>query len=622
MKLFVSLFVLFVYFAVPSFSATSVTQFGITWTFDRNYPAGQFCNGDWWVAGPVNIVTISPASTVQSGGHVINGSMINPETGNVNPNTGSGLHVFQGFDSRLYNYSVSYNPARPGNLDLSPSNPLVVPVGSSLLSAISRQGIPSWATKEMCLLTVAVLTVLDTIPPANSFRPAYCGHNKTVKFNKADLDYTKLGGYPLIGSTGILAKGAGPHGVNDELYQGDTYERMVERPWLDFGYDMMGSYMHPQYNMQPDGAWLAGQVSEIALVLNSGNYTNAQKEKLMIGLVQIGIDNFGVHDGANVQWGTWNNNGQICSGRKFPILFAGMVLNTPAAAGMKNIGQVSIDALSRGATGYVSFAEDEQTFYVTAHPNSQTDAQKRAIWAAQTDQDYDIFVPNPDESNPDGKIEYRVHRHGAGYYGHASPGKGMDFREYLAGPYVAGTEFDTGAGHEGMPEWGISHCGLRDYDGLDWDAPYRKGNGMFWAGFILATHMMGGKELWNHPALFDYMDRYMILQNNSQNPPWTGSMWAAYRDQLSPVKYSSPTDAIALVSGTVAYTNPVKNILTIQDPRMGAIRSLQVMSLAGDIIKSANNTTCLNIGDLKAGVYLVRIKTETGKKIVRVVKCE
>jgi hypothetical protein len=40
---------------------SSVTQYGITWTFDKAYEAGQFVTGDWWVVGPVQVVGIAPA---------------------------------------------------------------------------------------------------------------------------------------------------------------------------------------------------------------------------------------------------------------------------------------------------------------------------------------------------------------------------------------------------------------------------------------------------------------------------------------------------------------------------------------------------------------------------------
>ena len=38
----------------------SVSQYGITWTFDKPARVGQFINGDWYVVGPVTIKAITP----------------------------------------------------------------------------------------------------------------------------------------------------------------------------------------------------------------------------------------------------------------------------------------------------------------------------------------------------------------------------------------------------------------------------------------------------------------------------------------------------------------------------------------------------------------------------------
>lgn len=46
-------------------AATSVTQYGITWTFNTDYTTGQYANGDYYVVAPsgVTITGITPAST-------------------------------------------------------------------------------------------------------------------------------------------------------------------------------------------------------------------------------------------------------------------------------------------------------------------------------------------------------------------------------------------------------------------------------------------------------------------------------------------------------------------------------------------------------------------------------
>ena len=39
----------------------SVSEYGITWTFEKPARAGRFINGDWYVVGPVVVVKIDPA---------------------------------------------------------------------------------------------------------------------------------------------------------------------------------------------------------------------------------------------------------------------------------------------------------------------------------------------------------------------------------------------------------------------------------------------------------------------------------------------------------------------------------------------------------------------------------
>jgi peptidoglycan/LPS O-acetylase OafA/YrhL len=34
----------------------SVTRYGVTWTFEKPSPVGQFVNGDWYVVGPAIVV--------------------------------------------------------------------------------------------------------------------------------------------------------------------------------------------------------------------------------------------------------------------------------------------------------------------------------------------------------------------------------------------------------------------------------------------------------------------------------------------------------------------------------------------------------------------------------------
>jgi hypothetical protein len=165
--------------------STSLSQYGVTWTFRNMQTTGQFLNGDFWVLGPVEIVGISPSPTVLSDGRVMNGSMRNPT-----------VSWSQGYDSKMFGadlnaeYLQSLNAAMPGGQPVSPSNPLSIGAPSSLISGISTQALGSGSSNQV--RTMAVLTVLLEIPPANSFRPPYAGTDKTARYQLEDVDFSLL----------------------------------------------------------------------------------------------------------------------------------------------------------------------------------------------------------------------------------------------------------------------------------------------------------------------------------------------------------------------------------------------------------------------------------------------
>ena len=100
--------------------------------------------------------------------------------------------------------------------------------------------------------------------------------------------------------------------------------------------------------MEDYGRDIADQVGVAALMLHL-NSSNAQKRTLLIRLVQIGIDNYGViDDGGQLNW---QSSAGGMSGRKWPILFAGLMLGDPV------MSQIGFDP-------NVEFGEDGQTFVV------------------------------------------------------------------------------------------------------------------------------------------------------------------------------------------------------------------------------------------------------------------
>lgn len=430
-------------------TAASVTQFGITWQFAQPRTVGQFCNGDWWVLGPVSITQITPQCTTVNG-RVINGSMVNPNSAQI----AVGQH---GYDSTLFGpFSIDgagqnrYRPELNVAQNLSASTPLVLNPGTSLISSVSWTSASPPASGSLSQLqTAAVLTVLAAQPAADAFRPPYSGSDKTVLHRESDLDYTALGSLaPPTGTPSI----------------GDLAPRF-QRVWLDHMSSWTSRYMHPIDNMPDYGRDFTALYGSGCLLLMT-NATNAQKRDLLVRMVQIGIDNFGnVKNGA-----TWESVGGQCSGRKFPILLAGAVLND---APMLAIG--------------------------TTHPS--------------------------------------------GYFGPGNPNNRAQFGEDSSTFYVQQTSpgvYNWGFGNydasfNNLPEWGNGHSHQPQLDNSGWTADsYRRCcTANCWIGQTMAARIMGLRTAWNHPAYFDYMDRYMQIEAVGQWTrswePWHASWWDTYR---------------------------------------------------------------------------------------------
>jgi hypothetical protein len=461
-------------FALPLCAAqqSQISQFGITWTFDKDYTVGQFANGDFWVVGPVTIVRIQPAS-IELNGRMINGSMINPS-----PKLGQ----IQAYDSAAYgryarpgDYNPGLNAARPNGKDLSESNPLILPPGSSLVSAIST----AETSGRTQLQGAAVLTVLNKLAPEGSFRPPYCGTDKTIRFNKAQLDYSLLMSLKRVPGTPDLS----------------AVERYFERPWIDHVPLWPARVLHPVDNMPDYGREISTQIGVGALMLHL-NFSNTHKEIILVRYVQLGIDLYGiVQDGGEKNW---TGMGGHASGRKWPILFAGLILNDP---NMKNIGKTDIPDYGSSHPEYVHFGEDDQTFYVT---QADVDITHEPLW-------------------------------------------GPDRRDAQKIPYE---QEDIG-----LPEWGIVHAIGPERSNKYWNTAYRQVSSPCWGGFVLAAHIMGARDLWNHDALFDYKDRYMqVAVDWRQTSKFVETMWDTYRTDYGPVWTMSPKLTAVAAGGSVEKT--------------------------------------------------------------------
>ena len=265
-------------------SAKSITQYDISWNFDKHYPCGQFVNGDYWVLGPVKIDKITPQF---SGSR--NGTMINPSAAGV-----------QGFDYLAHGYNAA----------LSVTVPVSISSNSSVISSIARPDCSPPAKCRPALKTAAILTVLMQKPAndgKNLFRPPYAGTNK-ILFSADQLQ------------TSLLPTKSSPSASVPTLAQ---IERNFKRPWLDFQGEWTGAFIHPTENMPEYGSELANATNSGALRLMLNEPANAKRAAL-INYVQYGIDMYG-NLALNPMYGA---NGGHMHGRILPLVFAATLLNS------------------------------------------------------------------------------------------------------------------------------------------------------------------------------------------------------------------------------------------------------------------------------------------------------
>lgn len=302
----------------PGTGQEFVTRGRITWTFDRATEAGQYANGDWWAVGPVNVVAINPAST--SSGRIRNGSMLSPTPA---------LAERTGADS-LIQAPLRYDPALNVGLGISPQTPLVLQPGQSLCSTVSYDTLTDrgQATRFM-----AVLTCVAAPPATTAFRPPYTGLRARPEWDLSRVDRSRLGSLePVSGAPRPQ----------------DLAPTVEHPPWGDYhpGW-IAGNGMAPE-NSPTYGRDISSLYGECALALHL-DHPLEDKEELLLAFIQRGIDLYGILVTGGHE--NWLPNGGHASGRKWPILFAGLMLDDPAM----------IAAAQDPAN---AFGEDWQTFHV------------------------------------------------------------------------------------------------------------------------------------------------------------------------------------------------------------------------------------------------------------------
>ena len=296
-------------------------------------------------------------------------------------------------------------------------------------------------------------------------------------WNVSQLYYAAFQNKPVIGG-----KTASDLTAMAERWRRPKIALGVEYPGANFAM----AYYNCPYEGKNYGADIAHAVSTAGLLLNL-NFTNAQKEALIIHMVQTGIDTYGA---MRVGMG-WNGAGGQNNGRKLPLFIAAMALNDArlkdACNGMVYRNASTFQPGTKSAQNQRRFSEDQQHFYVTQ---------------------WDIDTPRTGGT-----------------------------ADRPTDPYA---QKDLG-----MPEWASKYDDQPSAAGSNWGIYYRDVACPNNVGAAATVKIMGGELIWNHPAYFQYYSsRYVPIERNSGKiDSFQLAMWDAYAGTGStlPPPPSAPT---------------------------------------------------------------------------------
>jgi hypothetical protein len=309
-------------------TTNQVVQHGVMWTFAQQVPFGRYANGDYWVVGPVTVVSVTPAF---DGAH--HGWEANPSD-----------PVAQGFDERIADFDASRVPALPYTAE----------PGESLVKGVSIR--PLGGECRPCLETAVVLTVVAEVPVDGGrgmFRPPYFGAEKK--------------GYFVDAARTELLPGLSPGGEGGEAEEGPSLSEVREwfqRVQLDHKTNWVGRHLHPERNMPDYGSSIASRngVGALRLMVERSGDTETERMEALITYVQMGIDLYHMM----VNGVTWPPNGGHSEGRKLPVAFASLLLDDPdmqqavSASGSDQFGENGGMYVSENG-GAVLYGQHENT---------------------------------------------------------------------------------------------------------------------------------------------------------------------------------------------------------------------------------------------------------------------
>ena len=463
----------------------------IRWTFDRNVEYGAFANGDYYVVFTAGLRITSIQYTQNGGiswqnGSSSAGSMVNPVS--------SLSTASHGLSSVGNAGTLGYNAA----LNIALNLPYTCAANQSIIS--TSPFTPVGSQYQTYINDLEVLTILNAHASQGDFRPYIHGSDKTILYNKSNINYTALAN---------LTEAAGAPSMA-------FVESLCDSPWVEIRTGWSGRYTRPHASFD-DYPNTANSVMQLIWLKLNCNFTDAEKETLAINVCQGGLDYYG----CLLNGGNWSADGGNSESRKTPIIIAGAMLN--------NLAMQSPNG---------TFGEDQQAFYVSQSDCDATDIHVggnryfNPIYtgtASATDLSGTTltvasatFVDTGIPQAPSSTASMAIGR----IIKNLTTGESAIVSGYTSSTEITHSTLPSGwtSGDNweltelGMAEWGNRHAQTttRDHRGWVWG-----GNGIFppsdnyrlcctsraWFGSALAIEAMGLKTAWNNNAYFDYVER-------------------------------------------------------------------------------------------------------------------
>lgn len=554
----------------------------ISMTMDAYYPIGRAANGDFFVDGPINMVSSDPAWDGTK-----NGIQIDP------------TYWHDGLDSRVpYGYSATYNVA-----DDMLSSPVSVSAGQSVVLAV---GVTTYV--ETYLATAAVLTVVDSLPASGSFRWGYVPYTgRAIEYNISDIDTSWLPSLSFSGD-GLVHKDTYTDWTNVE----ETTERLVERVHLDH----MGGQSQTVLNAAIQNAhrypsYHAGESAQALLACCSDQRTDT----LVIRVIQRGLDYIAMAKGGC----TWATEEGLCAMRPAVMLFAaralqdetleeyviGLIgdddssaqcyyvsesqcwespyyLNAYGSAYVYTTGTVTVlngsTTVQGSGSNWAATMPNENTsgtdvfFFGVAGDNRATDPFGRIYKVASWIDADTIELTEPYDGEGGGSKSYTL-ANMLGYahaklskVGENSGDSWYDYGEYVTSmiglPDWSGQHGIVGGEHNEGPNFGAYAWGSMAGTYRYVACPQIPGN-------VLALYCLGFDDEWitacGDRRLFDYADRYVELSEQwfddwgatAVRPSWAYTNWASMRPSYGNVWSAKPTSPTPSNTATGVATSQV-----------------------------------------------------------------